>query len=65
MNVKTQNHKILAYMRKGYGITPMKALSLFGCFRLASRIFDIQESGIAVKRRMVSSNGKRFCQYWI
>ena len=37
----SQNDNILSYLKKGKKLDPMKALKLFGCFRLSARIFDL------------------------
>ena len=52
-----------------YGsITPMEALSLYGCFRLAARIDDLKRMGAGMESEMVSSTNRdgravRFAQY--
>jgi hypothetical protein len=37
-----QKEKILAYMKKGKGITQKEAVELFGCYRLSARIADLR-----------------------
>lgn len=39
MATKTQKELIREYLERGNSLTPMDALELFGCFRLATRIF--------------------------
>ncbi len=39
---KSQNARILDYLSKGYSITPLEALDLFGCMRLTSRMHDLR-----------------------
>ena len=41
----SQNKQILAHLKRGTSITPMGALRLYGCFRLASRIHDLRSDG--------------------
>jgi len=47
----SQSDQILSYMKKNRkkGITPIEALSKFGCFRLAARIHELREDGHAIK----------------
>jgi hypothetical protein len=40
-----QNEQILSYLKMGSVITPIEALQNFGCFRLASRIYDLKQDG--------------------
>lgn len=61
----SQNARILAYMNQGRSITGLLALRLYGCFRLAARIWDIRQQGINVKQRLIQINGKRVSVYWI
>jgi hypothetical protein len=41
--MEKQKEKILAYMKKGKGITQQEAVELFGCYRLSARIADLRE----------------------
>ena len=43
--METQNQKVLAYLKEGKTLTPMDALKMFGCFRLAGRIYDLRQLG--------------------
>ena len=38
----SQTRAILAYMQQGYSITPELARTMFGCARLASRIWELK-----------------------
>jgi hypothetical protein len=58
----SQNDKILAHLERK-PITPVQALSLYGCFRLAARIKDLREQGNTIITHIVSRNGKRFAMY--
>jgi len=61
-----QTNRIIEYMRQGHAITQLEALDLFGCFRLASRIYDIKMRGIEVNKVMVyREEGSRFARYWM
>ena len=49
----TQNEMILADLEKGVKITPLTALSRYGCLRLAARIQDLRDRGYNIKTEMV------------
>lgn len=61
----TQNEQIKQHLEKGNSITPMLALQLCQCFRLASRIKDLRNKGMIIEREMVLRNGKRFAKYFV
>jgi hypothetical protein len=66
MTTDSQNRKILAYLKAGKKITPLKALQLFGSFRLGARIYDLRKLGHEIESRIVQgANGKRFAEYWM
>lgn len=58
----TQNEAILKHLKKK-PITPLQALNLYGCFRLAARINNLRESGLNIKTESVTKNGKTFAKY--
>lgn len=61
---ESQNAKILEYLLNGGKLTQMEALKLCGCFRLASRIWDLRERGYNITKEMIIlTNGKRVAQY--
>ena len=63
-SAKSQNKMILEHLNNGNTITALEALRMFGCMRLASRIFDLRERGISInKKRVCLSNGKYVTQY--
>lgn len=63
---RTQCNMIADYLRKGYSITSLEALRLFGCLRLSSRIWDLKERGLNIqKKTIVLPNKKRVCEYFI
>ena len=50
----SQTKQILEYMKQGNKITPLEALRKFGCFRLTSRIWDIERlTGVRPKRERI------------
>lgn len=71
-NSDSQNRQILAYLMAGHTIEPHTARRLFGCERLASRIYDLREMGkkmgfkiITYKMEYTKPNGKktRYAKY--
>lgn len=59
----TQCNQILAHLRHS-PITPLEALSLFGCFRLGARIFDLREQGYDITTEIVEvDSGARIAKY--
>lgn len=63
-SAKSQCDMIIAYLKKGYSITQLDALNLFGCFRLASRVHDLRERGYnIIACRITTPTGKRVCEY--
>lgn len=63
-SAKSQCDMIIAYLKKGYSITQLDALNLFGCFRLASRVHDLRERGYnIIACRIMTPTGKRVCEY--
>ncbi len=41
----SQAQQILSYLQAGNSITPRDAIQLFGCMRLAARIWDLRQDG--------------------
>jgi len=61
----SQNDLILKHLKRG-PLTPLQALKLYGCFRLAARVYDLKGDGHDIRTRtVVSSDGTRYAQYWI
>ena len=48
MRTESQNYKILQWMMEKGPITPLDALSKFGCMRLAARIKDLRGKGYSI-----------------
>lgn len=62
--MQTQNEQILKALQNGRELTPLDALSEFGCFRLAARIADLRDRGFNILTEKVKSeNGKQFAKY--
>jgi hypothetical protein len=49
--MKSQRDKILNHLKRK-SITPMDALNLYGCFRLAARIKELRELGHTITTTM-------------
>ena len=61
---ESQCQQIKAWLEQGNKLTALDALNLFGCMRLASRIHDLIERGIAIhKERIQVQSGKYVTQY--
>lgn len=61
---ETQTQVILRHLQSGRTITPLESLSLFGCFRLGGRIYDLKKMGYKIESKMVDvGNGKHVAQY--
>jgi len=62
---QTQDQRIKEYLENGHKLTPLEALNLFGCFRLASRISDLKKQGMNIKTDMVTdaNTGKQYASY--
>lgn len=51
--MKTQNERLLDYLKKHGKITQFEAISELGILRLASRVNDCRNSGISILSSMV------------
>jgi hypothetical protein len=63
--MKTQKQQIQAYLTKGKSLTPIDALTKFGCFRLAARISDLRNEGLNIATKIVTKKGKSYASYSI
>ena len=62
----TQTQQILTALQQGDRITPIDALSRFGCFRLSARIADIKRQGYRVKDKYIKlMTGNKVKEYWM
>ena len=60
----TQCNMIAEWLNKGYSITSLEALKMFGCMRLASRICDLRERGMNINTCKIKTNtGKYVTEY--
>ena len=59
----TQEKQILQHLQKYGEITPLEALSLYGCFRLGARIWDLRREGHKIITSRTSVGKKTFATY--
>lgn len=59
----TQYENVKNYLEQGNKVTPIDALSKFGCFRLSAIIFDLRQNGFPIKTNFKTVNGKTFAEY--
>jgi len=60
-----QNAGILKYLESGRTLTPMDALSLFGSFRLAARIFELRQKGHKIGKVLLRKDGNNYACYFM
>lgn len=66
--IDTQREQIRARLLNGKSVTPLEALNLFGCFRLAAQICDLKkQEGLPIITEIVhdEATGKRYAKYFI
>lgn len=62
----SQRKKIHQYLLAGETITSLEALSLFKCFRLASRMTDLKKDGVPFESLFITTpSDKRVKAYYI
>lgn len=61
----SQTLGILDHLQRGHSLTPLEAVDLFGCMRLAARVRDLRRAGYPVESEMVkdSGSGKHYARY--
>lgn len=59
----SQADAIALYLDSGHELTPIQALEMFGCFRLAARIKDLRVRGLPIETLERTSGDKRFAAY--
>ena len=63
-SARTQCAQIKKWLEDGKSITSLEALEMFGCFRLASRIFDLRERGLDITTTKIKTeSGKYVTEY--
>ena len=59
-----QSDTILNYLEKHESISPVEALTVVGCFRLAARINDLRKQGHNIETKLKKDmNGRRYARY--
>lgn len=61
----TQDDQILAHLQAGQRITPLEALHLYGCFRLAARIHELRQSYPEIRSGKRKVGAKQVAEYWM
>ena len=60
----SQRREIRAWLESGNSITAFEALHMYGCLRLASRIYELREEGMDITvKRIITPSGKCVAQY--
>ena len=55
---------IIAHLEGGKSLTALECLNLFGCLRLAARVYDLREIGHNIEmERIETPSGKRVGRY--
>jgi len=62
---ESQEKKIGDYLRSGRSLTQVEALTKFGCFRLAARIYRLRhQHGMLIATQMITTkSGKLVARY--
>ncbi len=60
----SQKKHILSHLKSGQAITPIEALNLYGCFRLAAVIYNLRKS-YAIDTELVqrADKGASYARY--
>lgn len=61
----TQENAILQHMQLGQRITPLEALHMYGCFRLAARIHELRQAYPEIRSGKRRVGAKQVTEYWI
>jgi hypothetical protein len=59
----TQTEAILRHLQEEGPLTPIEALNLYGCFRLAARVGDLRALGYPIETEIVKRGTKSFARY--
>ncbi len=63
-SIASQTKRIKKHLESGKTITPVQALSQYGCFRLSARIYDLRyKHKMNIDMKLVSESGHRYAQY--
>lgn len=66
---ETQRTKIIDYMKRHDGITPLDAIRAIGCTKLATRISELKDKGYIFEQEMTEvatrDGSTRVMKYWL
>ena len=60
---QSQQDRIINFLATGRSLTPLQAMSMFKCARLAARVYALKRDGHRIQAEMVRRGGKSFAQY--
>ena len=58
----TQQEMVLDYLKQGLELSPLKALNMFGCFRLGAIIHTLRREGYNITTK-INPKGKKYAIY--
>jgi len=61
--IESQTVRIKKHLESGKTISPLRALDMFGCFRLASRIDELRKEGMNIITEMQYVGDVKFARY--
>ena len=61
--MKSQQQEILGWLTKGFALTSLEALNLFGCMRLAAVIHMLKKKGYRIVTKIINDGERRYAQY--
>jgi len=64
-NHQSQCKSILNHLEQGKSLTPLEALTKFGCLRLGGRIYDLRKHGYIRTEMIKTKSGKHIARYWM
>lgn len=59
INCQSQSIAIARYLEAGGRLTPLQALDLFGCFRLAARIGELRNRGMDIQTKWLKVRNEK------
>ncbi len=61
----SQNKMIAKHLKAGGSISPLRALEMFSCMRLASRIYDLSNPpySMSIKSELIHEGNYKFAKY--
>ena len=62
----SQSTQLISHMKEHGSITGLQALKLYGCMRLAARVYDLRMKGHRIEtQRWRTRSGKYVARYWL